>query len=111
LASWLRVVTARLTIDFLRKQKVSTVEVPDELPSSDPDPSLALIDHEREKSLLEAIQNLSHRDRLFLDLHYRKGLPPEEIASLLQVAVNAVYTQKSRLLAKLRESLIKVEAG
>ena len=34
LASWLRIVAVRLTIDFLRKQSAPTVEVTDSLPSA-----------------------------------------------------------------------------
>ena len=105
LASWLRLVAARLTIDFLRKQEVPSVEVTDSLPSNQPYPPDSLTDQEQEKLLSQGIQSLPPRERIFLDLYYRKGLPPEEIASLLQVSVNAVYTQKSRVLDKLREAL------
>ena len=105
LASWLRLVAARLTIDFLRQQRPPTVEVPDSLPSAQPDPSDSLADNEQSARLSQALEGLPTRDRLFLEFYYRKGLPPEEIAAILKVSVSAVYTQKSRLLAKLREIL------
>ena len=105
LASWLRVVAARLTIDFLRQQGLRTVEVPDSLPSVQPDPSDSLMDTEQASRLSQALEGLPPRDRLFLELYYRKGLSPEEIAAILKVSVSAVYTQKSRILAKLREIL------
>lgn len=107
LASWLRVVAARLTIDLLRKQKASTVEVTDSLPSNQPDPPASLINREEEKLLSQTLKELPPRDQLLLDLYYRQGLPPEEIAAILKVSVNAVYTQKSRIVAKLRETLGK----
>ncbi|MBI2986042.1 MAG: sigma-70 family RNA polymerase sigma factor [Deltaproteobacteria bacterium] len=110
LASWLRVVAARLTIDFLRKQGAPSVEVTESLPSGQPDPPASLIDFEEEKLLSKALRGLPPRDRLFLDLSYRRELPPEEIAAILQVSVSAVYTQKSRVLAKLRETLRKAAA-
>ena len=105
LASWLRVVPARLTIDFLRQQRPPTVDVPDSLPSAQPDPPDSLADNERSARLSQALEGLPTRDRLFLELYYRKGLFPEEIAAILKVSVSAVHTQKSRLLAKLREIL------
>jgi len=105
LASWLRLVATRLTIDFLRQQRPPTVEVPDSLPSAQPDPSDSLMDNEQASRLSQALEGLPPRDRLFLEFYYHKGVPPEEIAAILKVSVSAVYTQKSRLLAKLREIL------
>ena len=105
LASWLRLVAARLTIDFLRQQGLRTVEVPENLPSAEADPSDSLMDTEQAARLTQALEELPPRDRLFLEFYYRKGLSPEEIAAILKVSVSAVYTQKSRILAKLREIL------
>ena len=105
LASWLSFLAARLTIDFFRNQRPPTVEVPDSLPSAQPDPPDSLADNERSARLSQALEGLPTRDRLFLELYYRKGLFPEEIAAILKVSVSAVHTQKSRLLAKLREIL------
>ena len=105
LASWLSFLAARLTIDFFRNQRPPTVEVPDSLPSVQPDPSDSLMDTEQASRLSQALEGLPPRDRLFLELYYRKGLSPEEIAAILKVSVSAVYTQKSRILAKLREIL------
>lgn len=107
LASWLRVVVARLTIDFLRRQGTSTVAVPESLPSNQSDPPTSLSGREERKWLSQALQSLPPRDRLFLDLYYRKELPPEEVGAILKVSVNAVYTQKSRILDKLWETLKK----
>ena len=110
LASWLRVVVARLTIDFLRRQPPPSGEVPDGLARDDPDPAESLINEEQERLLNETLQTLSPRDCIFLDLCYRQILPAEEIAAILKTSVSAVYTQKSRVLAKLRETLKKPEA-
>lgn len=108
LASWLRVVAARLTIDFLRKQGPPSVEVTDAVARDDPEPDAPLINAEQERLLNEILQTLPPRDRILIDLSYRQGLPPEEIAGILKTTVGAVYTQKSRILEKLREILRKI---
>jgi RNA polymerase sigma factor (sigma-70 family) len=107
LASWLRVVAARLTIDFLRKQPAPTVEVTDAFSSDQPTDADTLIARETEGALSAALEGLSGRDRLLIELHYRRGFAAEKVAALLKISAGAFYTQKSRLLDKLRELLVK----
>ena len=110
LASWLRLLTARLTIDFLRKQAPSSGEVAGAMSRHGADAAEPLISEQQERLLNQAIQTLSPRDRILLDLCYRQALASEEITGLLKTSVNAVYTQKSRVLEKIREVLRKSEA-
>lgn len=109
LASWLRVVTSRLTIDFLRKEKSLRVETFNELAAKEGDRSDSLIEEAQIQNLSKALNDLTSKERIFIDLYYRRNLDPEEIARFLRVSVNAVYTQHSRLKAKLRELLAKSE--
>jgi RNA polymerase sigma factor (sigma-70 family) len=71
------------------------------------DPAEPLVNEQQERLLKQAIQTLSSRDRILLDLCYRQALATEEIAAFLKTSVNAVYAQKSRVLAKIRETLKK----
>ena len=64
-----------------------------------------LLNQEEEQQVAEALESLSPRDRLFVDLHFYRGLPPEDVAAILNVSVATVYTLKSRLLDKLRAVL------
>ena len=105
LASWLRVVVSRETIDFLRKQKAPTVEVNETLASDQPGALEILASGEEQRSLAQALEELSPRDRLIIELSYAQGLGAEEIAGILKISVGAFYTQKSRLLTRLREGL------
>ena len=104
LASWLRVVAARLTIDFLRKQDSFSVEATNEYEDiHDPNETAAL--ELKEEVLFRAIEALPPRDRFFVTLCFRRALPPQDIAAILKISATAVYTQKSRILGKLRELL------
>jgi len=107
LASWLRVITTRLTIDFVRKQALPSGEVASMLSQYSPKPAEPLLNEQQERLLKQAIQTLSSRDRILLDLCYRQALATEEIAAFLKTSVNAVYAQKSRVLAKIRDELRK----
>ncbi len=107
LASWLRVIASRQTIDFLRRQEASTARAVGNSPYDLHDPTGSLIDQEKNKLVSQVLETLPPRDRLFIQLYFQRSLPPKEIASVLRVSVSAVYTQKSRLLDKLREALNK----
>jgi RNA polymerase sigma factor (sigma-70 family) len=104
-ASWLRLLVARLTIDFLRKQTTAPGGVAGSMSRHSPDPVEPLINEQQERLFNQAIQTLSPRDRILLDLCYRQELASEQIAALLKTSVNAVYAQKSRVLEKIREVL------
>jgi RNA polymerase sigma factor (sigma-70 family) len=107
LASWVRLVAARLTIDFLRSREANQAPVGENIRSDQRDPAEDLNSREREVLLLEAFEALPERDRLFLQLYYQQSLAPSAIAAILRMSVRAVYTQKSRLLDKLRKILEK----
>jgi RNA polymerase sigma factor (sigma-70 family) len=64
-----------------------------------------MIDQEQKKQVSQSLENLPPQDRLFIQLYFDQGLTPDKIASIFQVSTNAVYTQKSRILGKLREAL------
>lgn len=61
------------------------------------------------RELGQAWEVLPPRDRLLLTLAYYKDLAPVQIAGILRISLSAVYTQKSRALAKLWETLRKSE--
>jgi RNA polymerase sigma factor (sigma-70 family) len=105
LASWLRLLTARLTIDFLRKPSSNSDEVAGAMSRYGPDPTEPLLNEQHERLLNQAIQTLSPRDRILLDLCYRQTLASDQVATLLKTSVSAVYAQKSRVLEKIREVL------
>jgi RNA polymerase sigma factor (sigma-70 family) len=50
---------------------------------------------------------LQPQERIIIDLFYRQNLSAQDVAAILHLSVGAVYTQKSRILAKLREALEK----
>jgi RNA polymerase sigma-70 factor, ECF subfamily len=102
LASWLRVVASRLTIDFLRKQRPPEAEVTETIASGEPGASDLMLSREQNELLSKAIESLSPRDRMIIELSYHQALPPQEVASIVKMSVGALYTQKSRILDRLR---------
>lgn len=110
LASWLRMIAARRTIDHLRRLNK---------PANSLDESLSIVvadESEEEgsskegqlKQLVNAVTTLPARERIILDLFFRQNLSAQDVASILNLSAAAVYTQKSRILAKLRAALEKL---
>jgi RNA polymerase sigma factor (sigma-70 family) len=109
LATWLRLVTSRLTIDFLRNRDSSSL-APLQESFEQPDVPTLVIEREDEEAIARAVGHLAPRERLIIDLCFVRAVPPEEIAAIFRISVSAVYTQKSRILAKLRKILEKAPA-
>jgi RNA polymerase sigma-70 factor (ECF subfamily) len=107
LASWLRMIAARRTIDHLRKSKFPAELVEEPLENHPAETQERLLDNEQSQLLAKAVEGLPPREKIVLDLFFREGLPAKEVAAILRMSIGAVYTQKSRILAKLRETLKK----
>ncbi len=112
LSSWLHLIAARVTIDFLRKQRgdPSINGATDEEKSirettgngnSLPD---EVLEAQEEKQIFEEIKrSLSSRERLFVELHYGRELSAAKIASILNTTGNNVYQLKSRIREKMKK--------
>jgi len=107
LASWLRMIASRRTIDHLRKVKFQYDSLEDHVADATQEVRDPGIEQDQAKLIFQAIAELSPHDRIFIDLLFRQELPAPDVAAILRISVGAVYTQKSRILAKLRETLEK----
>lgn len=105
LASWLSLLAHRLTIDFLRMHKRTVSANFEAIAAEGPDFTALLIAREEKARLSQALRSLSPRERALVALFYEHGLRPAKIAAILRTSVAAVYTQKNRLLHKLKARL------
>ena len=115
LASWLRVVANRLTIDRLRREgRMISLDDPDSAESSrirdtqpdrrlGPEPQVEAAQRAARVRLM--VKQLPAKDQLFVQLFYFQGLSIEEVASTIGITTNAAYVRKMRLHEKLRKIL------
>jgi RNA polymerase sigma-70 factor, ECF subfamily len=104
LGFWLRQVTTRLAIDWLRRepkyQLVSlTLDAPLAGPPAADDPLL-------QRQLRRLIAQLPPAARAVVLLRYQEDLDPADIARMLDMPVNTVKSHLKRSLDSLREKLI-----
>ena len=103
LASWLRMIAIRATIDHLRKKRPVTAL--DELPvePSQTGCQEAIADEESLTMLRGVIEELPPGDKLLVELAFLKELPAEEVAGILHISPTAFYTRKNRVIGKMRK--------
>jgi RNA polymerase sigma-70 factor, ECF subfamily len=88
-------------IDHSRKNRLTTLDDPSEVPDDSPSAVDAMIMHENEKEIKQFIEALPPRQRSAITLRYEAELPIRDIANILKVTEKAV----ERLLAHARETL------
>ena len=112
LSSWLHLIAARTTIDYLRKQKHTrsldqenddNVKMADQIPNGNPlaDESIEVI--EEKKSLETLIKALKPREQFFIQLYIVQELSVPEIAKLMRITPNNVYQMKNRVIGKMKK--------
>lgn len=103
LASWLRLIATRLTINHIKRARPLTPL--DDLPiePSQKESEEPLIDKELQNVLTDALEALSTDDKLLIELSVIKELPAKIVAQMLHISVEALYTRKNRIINKLRK--------
>ena len=111
LATWIKVVTARIVLDHLRKKGLDGLSAKKhrfsldevlEVASQDTDPLRKMEQDEQITVLERAIQYLPPRDRLFVRLHFQKDLSVHEVCEIMDLSTANAYTIKHRVILKLR---------
>ncbi|NLK71640.1 MAG: FliA/WhiG family RNA polymerase sigma factor [Clostridiales bacterium] len=74
------------------------------------DPQQNLIDEELKQQLTHAIDKLSEKEKIVLDLYYNKELPLKEIAAILEVSISRVSQIHGKIILKLRKLLSSAES-
>jgi len=82
----------------------------DETPSHTPSPFECLSDDETRRLLIEAVEQLSERERTVIALYYYEELKFSEIAKLLSISEGRVSQIHSEVLRQLRQRLLVLES-
>jgi RNA polymerase sigma-70 factor (ECF subfamily) len=113
LAAWLVVLARHAAFDFLRhRRRQPTVPwrgeetAQRETPTSEaPDAFSICASRERAALVANLVEELSERDREFVEVHFYEGLDPEQTAERLGICVGTVYSKKHKIRARI-ESLL-----
>jgi len=113
LRAWLGVLARHAAFDFLRNRRRQPTlrwrgDEPrrlEALGSEPPDAFSVCYARERARIVATLFEELSERDRQFVELHFHEGLDPQQTAERLGICVGTVYSKKHKIRARI-ESLL-----
>lgn len=108
-ATWIRVITVRITLAAMKRDGRTVLfgdgEGPSRLIDPDADPFERLLEKEgeaRRAQLFDLAEQLSESDRLLLQMIFVQRMDARAIAAALQIKPSQVYVRKSRMVTRLR---------
>jgi RNA polymerase sigma factor (sigma-70 family) len=112
--SWIRLITVRTAIDYIRKagrdvivrasEEFNFDNLPD-LVHDGFEPLARMEKAEQKEQLMEGLEALMPRDRLFLQLHCLHGVSIQKVADMLQISENNAYSLKHRAIDRLKSKI------
>lgn len=94
---------------FLNDDEYSLIELIEDRKAENP--QLILEEAETKEDLVKAIDTLSEREKIILDLYYTKELPLKEISQILEISISRVSQIHGKCLLKLRKTMTELNAG
>ena len=120
LSSWLYIVAANVTFDYLRKfqnrpelvsldnARENGISLGEEVSSAEPS-AIDILEIEEEKRIIGIIRKrLTNREQLYLKLSNDYELPARKIAAILNITANNVYQLKSVIMTKMKKMAKKI---
>ncbi len=112
-STWLSIISVRMTIDYMRKDKSRYIEEQKEVERDiwDMVPDLSsLADDLLEKKqihkiLKKSVESLAEKDRMIYDLLYNQAFTPENTAQALGMTMPALYSRKHRIIQKIKKNM------
>lgn len=113
LASWVRMIAVRHVLDEFRKQgharvvneDIGSLEFMEGVIPEEPSPETRMVNREHLEIVEVAMDGMLPRDRLFIRLHCFDGLPLDQVARIMNVTPNTVYSIKNRAIQRLKEKI------
>jgi RNA polymerase sigma-70 factor (ECF subfamily) len=111
--TWLYQIALNYCRSYLRRKRLPTVpwrqnsnDTPD-IPDSRPGPESKAVRSEYERTLWDAVQNLSVPLREVITLHYYMELPAVEIAAMLNCPEGTIYSRLHNARRRLAAALVE----
>jgi RNA polymerase sigma-70 factor (ECF subfamily) len=108
LSSWVGLISTNVAHDALRRRNPRTYPI-DEMEAAvsqkadhAPSPADLTLKRQRVRMLEQALAELAPSERIFVDYYYVQGISANDVAGLMGVTINTVYSRKNKVRAKLK---------
>lgn len=88
---------------FLNDDEYSLIELIEDKKAENPQARIE--EEETKQDLVRALDTLSERERIILDMYYAKELPLKEISEILEISISRVSQIHGKSLIKLRKTI------
>ncbi|MBI5196388.1 MAG: sigma-70 family RNA polymerase sigma factor [Nitrospirae bacterium] len=113
LRTWLTVITVRMTIDYMRRDKgrflaestEKNVDVFEFIPDRRYCSEKLLEEKQTSENLRKSVELLPLQDRMIYDLLYNREVSPEEAAKILGLSAADIYSRKHRIIEKIKKNM------
>ena len=109
--SWLKRIVINQSLDWLKKQKLDTVELKEEVAFLPNDEPLEVDTNISMAVIYKCIEALPHKCKNVVKLYLLEGYDHQEVAQILEISEVASRSQLSRGKSKLKELLIHENYG
>jgi RNA polymerase sigma factor (sigma-70 family) len=114
LASWVRLVTGNMVLDYLRRgmdalaprQQIMPLEMAAELNAPEPLPIDQLTAAEQWQQIENGLRHLKTRDQLIVRLHCLDEQPLSDVAKILGVSEKNMHSVKHRAIKRLKTVIV-----
>ena len=104
--AWLKRIVINQSLDWLKKQKIQTVELNEDVVYKDDDSSWEIDNEIKISAIYECIETLPQKCKNVVKLYLLEGYDHQEVAQILEISEVASRSQLSRGKSKLKELLI-----
>ena len=108
-STWIAMLASHTAYDFLRRKRreprADLEYEADAVACDTPDPYSVCELVERTRLVEKLAEELTDKDREFLELYYAEGLEPAEVAARMGISVKTVYSKKHKIQGRLEALL------
>jgi RNA polymerase sigma-70 factor (ECF subfamily) len=103
--TYLATIAKNTTINSCKMKNRNSVELTDAISGEPNEYEKDLENKDAVSKIKEALLAFSAKDRLFYHLYFKENMPPDEVASLLGITIDTVYSKKAKIVDKLTKSI------
>jgi RNA polymerase sigma-70 factor, ECF subfamily len=102
LGTYLCTIARNATINAVKRRKCDSDEDIDAIGEDSLNPEMLLEKKDAKERIESLLPSLSVKERFFFKLYFEDCMPPEEIAGVLNISIDTVYSKKAKIQEKIK---------